>query len=100
MDEFVDEARLAHPWLPDDGYHLAMPCTSPLQGLLQALQLVLPSHEAREPPRRAGPRQLEDLYWLGQALDGKLPQGVDLDEPLGKAEGRRRQSDTARGGGL
>jgi hypothetical protein len=53
-----------------------------LQGLLQHRQLLLPSHEAGEPTRRAGlqastdrtgPDQLKDLHGLGQPPDWKLP---------------------------
>ena len=66
-----------------------MPRPGLLQRLLQGRQLLLPSHEAGEPPRRAGlqtpadrtgPDQLKDLHGLWQPLDWKPPQGVDLDQ--------------------
>jgi hypothetical protein len=64
-----------------------VPRPSPLQGLLQRRQLLLPSHETGEPPccpglqplaDRAGPKQFKDLHGLGQPSDGKPPQGIDL----------------------
>ena len=86
-----------------------MPRPGPLQGLLQGRQLLLPSHEAGESPRRAGlqappdrtgPDQLKDLHGLRQPLDRKRPQGVDLHQPFGQPQGGGGQPDTARGGEL
>src|SRR5207244_12869267 len=54
MDELIDQARLSHARLADHGHHLAMTRPGPLQRLLQNSQLLLPSHEAGEPTRRAG----------------------------------------------
>ena len=109
VDELIDQARLPHAGLANHGHHLAMPRSSPLQGLLQRHQLLLPPHEAGEPACRTGlqaaadgtgPDQLKDLHRLGESFDGKLPQGVDLDEALSQPERRRGQPDTARGGEL
>ena len=96
--------RLPRPW-PPPGHAPPPPAPAPAAGP----QLRLPAHEAGEPPRRAGlqtpadrtgPGQLKDLHGLGEPLDGKRPQGGDLDEALGQPEGRRRQPDTAWGGEL
>jgi len=54
MHELIDEPRLPHAGLGDQGHHLAMPCPGLLQGLLQGQQLRLPSHEAGQSSRRAG----------------------------------------------
>src|SRR5215468_2918184 len=79
VDELVDQARLPHAGLPHQRHHLAMTGPSPLQGLLQCRQLVLPPYEAGEPPccaglqtpsDRTGPDQLKDLHGLCEPLDG------------------------------
>ena len=109
MDELIDQARLPHAGLPDEA--TTWPCPAPARSsaCCSAVELLLPSHEAGEPPRRAGlqapadrtgPDQLKDLHGLGQPLDRKLPQGIDLDQPFGQSEGRRGQPDTARRGEL
>ena len=109
MDELVDQARLPHTRLTNDGHRLAMARPSLRERLLQGRQLLLASHEARQPARRTGlqapadrtdPDQLKDLHRVRQPLDWKPPQGVDLDQTLGQSEGRRRQPDTAWGGEL
>jgi hypothetical protein len=50
MDELADCAGLPDPWLTHQRHDLAMPRPGPLQGLLERSQLLLPSHEAGEPP--------------------------------------------------
>src|SRR5262245_4984097 len=106
MDELIDQARLSYTRLSDDGHHLAMPRPGPLECLLQRRQLLLPSHEAREPARRAGlqasahgtsPHELKDLHGLWQAFDRKSSQRVDLDQPFRQSEGGCGQPDTAWG---
>jgi hypothetical protein len=86
-----------------------MPRPGLLLCLLERQQLLLPSHEAGEPPcctglqtppDRTGPDQLKDLDGLRQPLDRKLPQSIDLDQPFGESEGRGRQPNTAWGGEL
>src|SRR5262252_6132964 len=81
----------------------------PRQGLLHDLQLRLPSHKGRQPAgglglkasvQPTGPHQRKDLDGLGQPLDRKLPQGVDLHQPFGKSQGGRGQPNTARSGEL
>ena len=42
VEELVDQARLAHPGLPDERDDLPLASSSPCQGLLQRLQLRLP----------------------------------------------------------
>ena len=95
MHELVDQARLPYARLADQRHHLAMTRPGLLQHLLERRQLLLPSDEARQPPRRAGlqapaertdPRQLEDLYGLGQPLDRKPSQRLDLDQAFGQSK--------------
>ena len=101
VDELVDQARLAHARLPHQRHHLAMPGLRLCQGLVQGLQLLLPPHKAREPPRgrrlqapaqRTGPHQLKHLHGLGQPLDRHRPQGVDLHQALHQPQGGGRQA--------
>jgi len=92
MHELVDEARLPHARLTNERCDLAMSRPRPLQRLLQGRQALLPAHKTGEPPRRAGlqtppestrPDRLTHLHGLGQTLDRKPSQRLDLDESLG-----------------
>jgi hypothetical protein len=80
-----------------------MPGPGSLQRLLQGQQLLLPSHEAGEPPCRTGlqaaadgtgSNQLKDFHRFGQSPDRKLPQGIDLDQPFGESERSGSQPNT------
>ena len=74
MGELVEEARLPHPGFADDRDHLTVPGPRLRQGLVQGLELCLPPHEGRQPPRRkrlqartgrAGADQLIHLHRIG-----------------------------------
>jgi len=76
-----------------------MACARVRQRLLQRHQFGLPSHKQSKPPPCSGvqalpdgarPHELEDLDWLWQSLDRKLPQGLHLHQPFDQPEGRRR----------
>ena len=79
VGELVDQPRLAHPGLADDGDHLAVARTGLAQDPAQVLDLGVAADEAREAAQRRRlqararlprPGQLEDLDRLGEALDG------------------------------
>ena len=54
VEELVDQARFAHPGLAQEGDDLPLAGPGPCQGLLQRLQLGLPPHKGRQPPRDRG----------------------------------------------
>jgi len=54
MEELVDQARLPHPGLAEEGDHLPLASPGPGQSLLQCLDLGLPPDKGREPPRDGG----------------------------------------------
>src|SRR4029453_16191557 len=79
MYELVDQARLPHARFPDHRYKLPMASSGPLQGVVERLDLCLPSDEAGEPTgggrlqapaQGRGSGQLEDFYRLSQTFDG------------------------------
>ncbi len=49
VGELVDEARLAHPRLPDDGRHLTVTGAGELLHAAKLLQLGVAADEARQP---------------------------------------------------
>ena len=54
VEELVDQARFAHPGLPDEGDDLPLAGPGLRQGLPQRLQLGLSPDKGREPPRYRG----------------------------------------------
>ena len=61
VDEFVDQAGLPHPGLPDQRHDLALARSSPLERLAQGGQLRVTPHKARQAPGHprleAGPQR-------------------------------------------
>ena len=109
MHKLIDQARFPNPGLSHYRRHLPMPRTGLLQGLLQRLQLMVPSDKPAQPTRRSrlqapadsrDPDQLEHLHGLCQALDGDRSQGVHPYQPFHQPQRRGRQQDAARGGEL
>ena len=95
MNELVEQARFAHPRLPNDGNYLTVTTTGLLQSLAEGFDLSVSSHEAGEStsssrlqacPHRPRTSDLVHLDRLGQPLHGHRPQRLDLKVPLGKAE--------------
>ena len=83
VGELVDQPRLAHPGLADDGDHLAAAGAGLAQDPAQMLDLGVAADEAREAAQGRGlqararltrPRQLEDLDRVREALDGDGPE--------------------------
>ena len=109
VHKLVDQARLPDTGLSHHGHHLPMPRPGLLQGLLQRLQLMVPSDKPAQPTRRSrlqaaadgrDPDQLEHLHGLCQALDGDRSQGVHPHQPFHQPQRRGRQQDAAGGGEL
>jgi hypothetical protein len=109
VGELPEETRLADTWLADDGHDLAVPCTGPLQGLAELLQLRVAPDEAGEAPgggrlqpRAHGPGtdDLEDLDRGVQALDRSLPQGLHHNVAFRQIQRLGRDEDRPRHGHL
>ena len=49
VGELIEQARLAHPGLADDGHDLPVPVTGALQGAAELLQLGVAADEAGQP---------------------------------------------------
>ena len=95
MDELVEEARLPHAGLPDDGHDLAVPAAGSLEGPLELPHLAVAPDEPAEPlrgggaqarPQGSSPDQLVDLDGVREALERHGPERRDLDEALGQAK--------------
>jgi hypothetical protein len=86
-----------------------MPRPGLLQGLLQRLQLMVPSDKPAQPTRRSrlqaladscDPDELEHLHGLRQALDRDWSQGVHSHQPFHQPQRRSRQQDATGGSEL
>ena len=102
VGQLVEQPRLAHTRIADQGDDLALSGRGQLARPLQRRQLALAADEGREPApgcrletraRRADARQIERLDRLRQALHRHLPQGPQVQEAFGEAGGRRGQPD-------
>lgn len=58
VDELPEETGLAHAGLPDHGDHLTVPLASPIEGAPEVLLFLVPTNEAREPPRDTASRRV------------------------------------------
>ena len=103
--ELVDEARLSHPGLANDGRHLAMPLRGELLCAPELLQLIVAADEASEPtprgrlqtgPHGSTPDHLEHLHRLAQSLDVDRAERLDLYEALGEPQRVGAHEDRAR----
>ena len=101
VGELVDEPRLAHPGLAHDGDHLAVAGAGLVEHPAQVLDLGVAADEAREAserrglqarPRRARPRQLEDLDGVGEPLHRDRAERLHLDVALGQRAASRAVS--------
>ena len=104
VGELVDQPRLAHPGLADDGDHLAATARRLAEHSAQVLDLGVAADEAREPaagrglqtrPRRPRPRQLVDLHGLGEPLHRHGTERLHLDVALGQRQRVGRDHDRA-----
>src|SRR5262249_38583014 len=109
VDELIDQARLPHPRLTDDGDHLTMTrlCTS--QSLDQRRQLQIPSDKAGQPPgyrRLQAPLestrtdQLKDIERPCDALHRHRVEWHDLHVALRQTQRRLGQQNRPRHGHL
>ena len=102
MDELIDQARLAHPGLPDQRHHLAVAGPGPLQGLAAGPPAPCCRPTKRVSPRAAAackrrrsalaPTSSKTSTGSRQPLDRDGPQRVDLHQPLDQPQGRRRSA--------
>ena len=88
MDEFVHQARLAHPRFADDRRHLTTTLAGKLLRAVQLLQLEVAADEARQATpggglepcsRGAGARHLVNRYRIGESLDRHRAEGLHGD---------------------
>jgi hypothetical protein len=84
MGELVEQPRLAHAGLADQGDDLALAGRGQLARPLEGRQLALAADEGREAPagrrlearaRRTDARQIERLDWLREPFTGTGPSG-------------------------
>ena len=102
VGELVEQPRLAHARIADQGDDLALAGRGQLARPIERRQFVPAADEGREAPagrclearaRRTDAHQIERLDRLRQALHRHLPQRPQVDEAFGEACGRRGQPD-------
>src|SRR5213595_1798774 len=96
MNEFMHQARLAHPRFADDRQHLTVTLASELLNAADLLQLDVAADEASQSTsggdleassRVANARHLVDLYRSGKALHRHEAKGLHGDVAFGQLEG-------------
>ncbi len=107
--KFIDQARFLHPGLAHQCHHLTMPSSGLCQGLVQGVELALPSDKARQPlggpglealAYCRGPNQLTHLHRLCQPFHREGAQGVDAHQAFHQPYSRGGQTDCPRHGQL
>jgi hypothetical protein len=105
----MHQAGLAHTRFSHQGHDLTMARLRPCQGLVERLQLLLPSHKGRQaprsrrlqgPPHRTGAHEIKHLDGLDPPLHWHRSQGTDLHQALHQPQGSGRQARAAGGGQL
>jgi hypothetical protein len=105
VGELVEQARLPDPRLSDDGHHLALAATRPLEGAAQEIELGVAPHEAGEAARggglqpgahRAHPRHFPGLERLAEPLRVDRAQRCDLHKARAARPSRRHGGDRLR----